>query len=169
MAELIQYANGVPGIRWPLDKTIIRIGRSDNKNDITIDDGFASKAHAQIEVVLDENQTSIIYFVRDLDSTNHTYLNQKPIDHQQLNHNDTIVIGKSKFVFVVDGVRQYISPDHLISETADSLAVESEESLTIAVDEITEQFQGPATEDLVQEVLNSVSGRYKFSRRLNIY
>lgn len=169
MAELIQYANGVPGIRWPLDKTTIRIGRSDSQNDISIDDAFASKCHAQIEVVLDEEQKTIAYYVRDLQSTNHTYLNQSPIDHHQLTHNDTLMIGKSKFVFISEGVREYIPLERLLNSTADAIATESDESLTLAVDEITEEFKRPEPEDLVTEVHDMASSPHKFSRRLNLY
>lgn len=169
MAEIIQYANGVPGIRWPLDKTIIRIGRSDNNNDIAVDDAFASKVHAQIEIVLSEDQSHVDYFIRDLDSTNHTYLNQSPIEHQQLSHNDTVMIGKSKFVFVCEGVRDFVSPERLLDSSEGDLAKEMDDSLTIAVDEITEEFRRPEPVELVKNVYDSVTGRHKFSRRLNLY
>jgi len=169
MAELIQYANGVPGIKWPLDKSIIRIGRSDNQNDIAIDDGFASKSHAQIELVANEAHSGINYYIRDMHSTNHTYLNQAPIDHSRLSHNDTLVIGKSKFVFLCEGVQDYVLPDDLEDYSLNLAAQESEESLTIAVEEITEEFKRPKTEELVTTVFNANSDRQKFSRRLNLY
>ena len=130
MAELIQYANGVPGIKWPLDKTIIRIGRSDHNNDISLDDGFASKSHAQIEIICSQDGTDLEYYVRDLKSTNHTYLNQMPVEHSRLSHNDTLVIGKSKFVFLCQGVREYVSLDELNSYSAAEAEKYSEESLT---------------------------------------
>lgn len=169
MAELIQYANGVPGIKWPLDKAIVRIGRSDSNNDISVDDAFASKVHAQIEIVVNDDEGGLDYYVRDLHSTNHTYLNQAPIEHTRLSHNDTLVIGKSKFVFLCEGVREYVSRELLDSYSSELASKQSEESLSTAVEEITEQFKKPADSDLVTTVYSSESGRYKFSRRLNFY
>lgn len=169
MAELIQYANGVPGIKWPLDKAIVRIGRSDNKNDISLDDAFASKSHAQIEIVCNENGTGLDYYVRDLQSTNHTYLNQTPVEHIKLSHNDTLVIGKSKFVFLAEGVREYVSLEKLATYSADAALKLSEESLSTAVEEITEEFRKPADDELLTTMYSSESGRHKFSRRLNFY
>jgi len=168
MAELIQYANGVPGIKWPLDKTIVRIGRSDNKNDISLDDAFASKLHAQVELVINEDQSGIDFYLRDMRSTNHTYLNQTPVAHTRLSHNDTLVIGKSKFVFLCDGVRDYVTLEELQNYSVDLVEKESDESLSIAVEEITEEFKRPETGELVTAVFNSDFGRHKFSRRLNL-
>lgn len=169
MAELIQYANGVPGIKWPLDKKIVRIGRSDNNNDISLDDGFASKSHAQIEIICGKDGAALEYYIRDLKSTNHTYLNQIPVEHTKLSHNDTLVIGKSKFVFLSQGVREYVSLEELENYSVEIAAKQSEESLTIAVEEITKEFKKPQDEDLVTTVYSTESGRYKFSRRLNFY
>lgn len=169
MAELIQYANGVPGIKWPLDKTIVRIGRSAASNDISLDDAFASKSHAQVEIVINEDQTGIEYYIRDLQSTNHTYLNQKPVDHVKLSHNDTLMIGKSKFVFLCEGVREYVSIEQLSTYSVAVAEAESEKSLSSAVDEITEEFRRPEGDDFSTKVYTSESGRHKFSRRLNFY
>jgi len=169
MAELIQYANGVPGIKWPLDKTIVRIGRSDNNNDISLDDGFASKLHAQIEIVRNEDDSTLDYYIRDLQSTNHTYLNQSPVEHSRLSHNDTLVIGKSKFVFLCEGVREYVSLDELDSYSVAIASKQTEESLSTAVEEITKEFRKPGDDDLNTTVYASDSGRYKFSRRLNFH
>lgn len=169
MAELIQYANGVPGIKWPLDKSIIRIGRSDNSNDISLDDAFASKSHARIEVVINEAQSGIDYYIRDLASTNHTYLNQAVVEYTLLSHNDTVVIGKSKFIFLCEGVPEYVSPEELQNYSVELATKESDESLTIAVEEITEEFKRPEEDELVSPVHNPESARHKFSRRLNLY
>lgn len=169
MAELIQYANGVPGIKWPLDKSIIRIGRSDNKNDISLDDAFASKAHAQIEIVINDDQSCVDYYIRDMQSTNHTYLNQEPVEHTRLSHRDTVVIGKSKFVFLCEGVRDYISLEELRNYSLELTEMESDESLSIAVDEITEEFHRPESETLVGTLYPSESDRHKFSRRITLY
>lgn len=169
MAELIQYANGVPGIKWPLDKSIIRIGRADKSNDISLDDAFASKSHARIEVVINDAQSSVDYYIRDMASTNHTYLNQAIVEHTLLSHNDTVVIGKSKFIFLCEGVREYVTPDDLEDYSVELAAKELDESLTIAVEEITKEFKLPEKEQLVPTVQTSKSDLHKFSRRLNLY
>ena len=172
MAELIQYANGVPGIKWPVDKAILKIGRSDQLNDIALDDAYASKSHAQIEIVFNEETQVLEFYLRDLDSTNHTYHNQSPIDHVRLSHNDSLMVGKSKFVFLVDGVREYITPDQLSSYSIKEDKLEPEDTLSNAVEEITREFsplQEQADDDLDRTVIASTSGRHRFSRRLNIY
>jgi pSer/pThr/pTyr-binding forkhead associated (FHA) protein len=170
MAELIQYANGVPGIKWPLDKAVVRIGRSDNLNDIAIDDAYASKSHAQIEIVLNQDQSQLEYYLRDLGSTNHTFHNQAPIEHTRLNHNDIVMIGKSKFVFLVQGTQEYVSVDDVANFSSAEAAKDVEDSLSNAVEEITREFKPlQDEEDLDTTVFASKSGRHKFSRRLNIY
>ncbi|MDH5446020.1 MAG: FHA domain-containing protein [Gammaproteobacteria bacterium] len=169
MAELIQYANGVPGIKWPLDKTVVRIGRSENLNDIAVDDAYASKSHAQIEVVFNQDTSELEYYVRDLESTNHTFHNQSPIQHVKLSHNDTVMVGKSKFVVLIEGVREYVSAEQATVITAEKTK-NAEESLAEVVEEITREFKHAEDEDdLDSTIFASESGRHKFSRRLNIY
>lgn len=169
MAELIQYANGVPGIKWPIDKSIVKLGRSDSMNDISVDDSYASKSHAQIEIVFSEETNLLEYHLRDLQSTNHTYLNQSPVDHVKLEHNDIVMIGKSKFVFLIDGTREYISPAEVRNYTAAELEQEAEESLSIALDEITREFNTLKESDMDKTLFANKPSKQKFSRRLSIY
>ena len=68
----------------------IRVGRDPN-NDIVLDDGFASRNHAEIR--LDKGSVE----VEDLASSNGTYVNGVKISTQQLNRGDIVRIGQTDF------------------------------------------------------------------------
>lgn len=78
-------------IEW--GKQALTIGR-DSANDIIIDHPLASRRHARLE--FDENG----YAVRDLDSTNGTYVNGERIEGVRLLHNqDRIWVADTEIVF----------------------------------------------------------------------
>jgi pSer/pThr/pTyr-binding forkhead associated (FHA) protein len=86
--------------RIPLNQPVLRIGRRTD-NDIFIDDMLASQYHACVENVANTTVPGgSDCFIRDLDSTNHTYVNGEPIDHRRLKHNDLIRIGRHTFKFI---------------------------------------------------------------------
>ncbi len=100
MAILVQDNNA--GIKFPIDKQCIRIGRG-AENEICIDDDLVSKEHAQIEVVLrSEKDAQVDYILQDLNSTNHTFVNDKPVSLYKLSNGDVIRIGVNNFRFVDD-------------------------------------------------------------------
>jgi len=99
MAILIQYANGVPGVKFLLDKSEITIGRGLD-NDISIDDEFVSKTHAVIQLIQDELTNKIDCVLIDNDSTNHTYVNNTQVSAHRLEERDKIFIGQNEFRFV---------------------------------------------------------------------
>jgi pSer/pThr/pTyr-binding forkhead associated (FHA) protein len=100
MAMLVLTHEGLTLKRIPLDKAELRIGRKTD-SDIFIDDILASQNHAKIEIVENtEEPAGADYFIEDLDSTNHTYINGTPIDRKKLAHNDVIRIGKHTFKFI---------------------------------------------------------------------
>ena len=101
MADLVQYADGSPTIRFKINKPIIRIGRCADDSDICILDNFTSKQHAIIEVKANQNG-DCEFFLRDLGSTNHTYVNKKQVSRMQLHCNDMIYIGQQMFRFVCE-------------------------------------------------------------------
>jgi len=68
------------------------IGRK-KANDIVIDNLAVSGFHAQIDSV------SNTFVLRDLDSTNGTFVNDKKITLHNLKHNDSILIGKHELIF----------------------------------------------------------------------
>jgi pSer/pThr/pTyr-binding forkhead associated (FHA) protein len=102
MAVLIQFANGAPGIKFELDKSLFRIGRSLD-NDLCIPDGFVSKAHAVIERKPSERlDGSFDYFISDLKSTNKTYVNDAQVSRFRLHDDDVVRIGNNRFRFVLE-------------------------------------------------------------------
>ena len=99
MAVLIHYKNGVAGIKIPLDQAALRIGRNE-ENDICIEDALASREHALVERVKSEQDASLSnYVVRDLDSTNGTFVNHEQISAHLLVEGDMIRIGQAFFKY----------------------------------------------------------------------
>lgn len=98
MATLIQYKNNVPGVKIAIDKSPYHIGRSE-ENDLSINDDLSSREHARIEKVCSENQQLTHYVIRDLDSTNGTFVNHTPISVHLLLDGDMIRIGQTFFRF----------------------------------------------------------------------
>jgi pSer/pThr/pTyr-binding forkhead associated (FHA) protein len=85
-----------------LEKEQLRIGRSADA-DIFLDDKMVSNKHALIEMKSDPGQKGRVdYFIQDLESTNHTYVNGEEIVRHKLVHEDRIRIGKHLFKFVDD-------------------------------------------------------------------
>lgn len=70
----------------------VTIGRKE-ANDIVIDNLAVSGFHAQIDSV------SSNFVLRDLESTNGTFVNNEKKDMHNLHHNDVILIGKHELVF----------------------------------------------------------------------
>ncbi len=100
MAMLLQYNSDTAGIKLIIDKQRITIGRGAN-NDISIDDDLVSKEHAVLEVMLSTTEEGKLeYYLQDLDSTNHTYVNDEPISLFKLRNGDIIRIGINNFKFV---------------------------------------------------------------------
>lgn len=99
MAILIQYKNNVPGVKIALDSDPFRIGRSE-ENELCIDDELSSREHALIEKVKAESGTSSVdYILRDLGSTNGTFVNHEQISRHLLVEEDMIRIGQTFFKF----------------------------------------------------------------------
>ncbi len=105
MAALIQFASGAPGIKYALDKRHTLIGRSAQGNDICLPCSFASKHHAIImlvESILDPGNFDI--YIEDLNSKNHTYVNDEPITRVKLEDGDIVRIGRTTMKFDSSGV-----------------------------------------------------------------
>ena len=86
--------NGVDlGKKYSLAQNQTIIGRS-SKVDIQIDEDSISRNHAVIE-----NDGDMI-LIRDLKSTNGTYVNDKPVDERSLRDGDQVKIGRTIFKFL---------------------------------------------------------------------
>ena len=104
MAMLVLTHKGLTLKRIPLNQPELRIGRKTD-SDLFVDDMLASQNHALVE--RRENADSpggVDFFIRDLGSTNHTYVNGSPVEMKKLVHNDVIVIGKHTFKFIDEAV-----------------------------------------------------------------
>jgi pSer/pThr/pTyr-binding forkhead associated (FHA) protein len=97
MPTIIQLHDNVAIRKFPVDKPSLAIGRHPD-NDVCIDDKVVSTKHALIELV--EEKGSQQYYIKDLESTNGTYLNGKKITREKLNHDDLIRIGLNSLKFV---------------------------------------------------------------------
>jgi pSer/pThr/pTyr-binding forkhead associated (FHA) protein len=84
----------------PLEKQQLSIGRRPDA-DLFLDDKMVSSRHAMIEIKADAKQEgSAEYYIQDLESTNHTYVNGGKIKRHKLVHEDRIRIGKYLFKFI---------------------------------------------------------------------
>lgn len=97
MALLIQFTENGAGIKLSIEKQRTSIGRDDS-NDISLDDELVSKEHAVIEVLATEDKVD--FLIQDLKSTNHTFVNDEPIDLHKLKDGDLIRIGMIDFRFI---------------------------------------------------------------------
>ncbi|MDH5368515.1 MAG: FHA domain-containing protein [Gammaproteobacteria bacterium] len=97
MALIIQFTENGAGLKLSLEKQRTTIGR-DAGNDIRLDDELVSKEHAVIEIISSEEKVE--FFIQDLKSTNHTFVNDSPVDIHKLKDGDLIRIGMSDFRFI---------------------------------------------------------------------
>jgi pSer/pThr/pTyr-binding forkhead associated (FHA) protein len=95
MAKLILSVDGTVLKEYSLTKERITIGRKPH-NDIQVDNLAVSGEHAAIITILNDS------FIEDLNSTNGTLVNGKPIKKHFLQHNDVIEIGKHKLKYFND-------------------------------------------------------------------
>jgi pSer/pThr/pTyr-binding forkhead associated (FHA) protein len=100
MTVILQLHEGVAINKFALDKKLIRIGR-DPDCEIFIDDKVVSMEHAVIEAIdVPENKGQKEFYIKDLGSTNSTFVNDKQITRQKLNHDDLIRVGWTSLRFV---------------------------------------------------------------------
>lgn len=78
----------------------LSIGRNPD-NDISIPSSEISRHHCLISV--DEENS---FFVKDLNSSNGTFVNKEKIDRIQVHHDDILQVGLEKFVFVLADNRE---------------------------------------------------------------
>ena len=99
MATLIQYKNNVAGVRVAIDRTPFHIGRSE-ASDLCLDDNLASRRHAVIEKAHSEDESGLSHYIlKDLGSTNGTFVNHNAVSAHLLLEGDMIRIGQTFFRF----------------------------------------------------------------------
>lgn len=99
MAKLILVHDGVNLRDYPLNKSVVTLGRKEG-NDIQLDDAAVSSRHARFtrekSAYLDNHYD---FYIEDLKSTNGTLVNGVGLVKQLLKHGDKIQVGKHTFIF----------------------------------------------------------------------
>ena len=95
MAKLILSVDGTVINEFALTKERITVGRKPH-NEVQVDNLAVSGEHAAIITILNDS------FIEDLNSTNGTLVNGKPVKKHFLQHNDVIEIGKHKLKYFND-------------------------------------------------------------------
>ena len=91
-ALLIVRRGADHGARFLLDKNETLAGRHPDA-DVFLDDVTVSRRHAEFI------RTGQLFSVRDLDSMNGTYLNDKPVTESLLSDGDEVRVGKFRLTF----------------------------------------------------------------------
>jgi len=99
-ASLIVLQGSELGRDFRLRGNLMIVGRSPEA-DIRLPDGGASRAHACIERAMDGEAPNTTYRLRDLGSTNQTFVNDEPIVQVELNDGDKVRIGETIMKFVL--------------------------------------------------------------------
>lgn len=101
-AALIHIQGKLTDVKVVIDRPRLTIGRSPD-NDLGVEDELVSKQHAVIEAISQgEAPGTTDYYLRDLDSTNHTFVNERQIGVHRLSQGDIIRMGRTQFRFVLD-------------------------------------------------------------------
>jgi pSer/pThr/pTyr-binding forkhead associated (FHA) protein len=106
-------------LEW--DKAVITVGR-DSSNDLIIDHPLASRRHARFE------HDEAGYHIRDLNSTNGTYVNGEPIKGSYLlNHQDQIIVSDTVITFHdAEATARGPLPQEVLSAVQEDLRVDSQ-------------------------------------------
>lgn len=99
---LVQLIEGVASAKFELKGPVFSVGRSPESN-LYIEEPMVSARHAVIEREDSSNDTSTArYWLRDLESTNGTFVNDLRVSRHALQHHDVIRFGLHSFLFVDD-------------------------------------------------------------------
>jgi PAS domain S-box-containing protein len=96
---LVFIAGLQQGQRFVLDKDMVRLGR-ERFNDLTIDDEASSRAHAEIR------RHGDVLRLRDLGSTNGTYVNNRRVTEVVLNRGDRISVGATVMLVEISASKE---------------------------------------------------------------
>lgn len=86
----------IAGDRYPLLGSLTTLGR-DESADIVVDDPGVSRRHSEIRVTTDGPH--LVTSIRDLNSTNGTFVNGERISSQRLQDGDRLTIGRTTATF----------------------------------------------------------------------
>ncbi len=86
----------ISGDRYPLLGSLTTLGRDDTA-DVVVDDPGVSRRHSEIRVTNDGPH--LVSSIRDLGSTNGTFVNGERISSQRLQDGDRVTIGRTSAIF----------------------------------------------------------------------
>jgi hypothetical protein len=90
----------IDGRRVPLSAAVTTIGR-DESADVVVDDPGVSRRHAEVRISHDGPHLQVL--LRDLGSTNGTYLNGEQIGDEELREGDRVTMGRTSLIFRLEG------------------------------------------------------------------
>ncbi|MGW5238608.1 FhaA domain-containing protein [Monashia sp. NPDC004114] len=88
----------IGGDRYPLLGSLTTLGRDDTA-DVVVDDPGVSRRHSEIRVTTDGPH--LVTSIRDLNSTNGTFVNGERITSQRLHDGDRLTLGRTTAIFRV--------------------------------------------------------------------
>ena len=95
---LVALAGELLATPIPLDRPSVTLGRA-IEADVRVNDAKASRLHASISTEVEADSGESVFKIRDLNSTNGTLVNGRPITEATLRHGDKISIGDQLFRF----------------------------------------------------------------------
>jgi len=102
MAYLLVLSSGE---KTAVNETQIGIGRAPD-NEIIVNDNAVSIYHAHVVVEANEKKKHVQdYVIEDLQSTNKTYVNNKPVTRCVLKNGDVIRVGNTRIKFSTDAYK----------------------------------------------------------------
>lgn len=113
--ELVVLSGPFKGRRVPLAKSVIRLGR-DKTCDVSLEDEAASRVHA----VITKNEDEVL--VRDMDSTNGTFVNDTRIDQAPLKNGDRLGVGDTVFLVEIFRGPGSAEPDLVFMEEREAVS-----------------------------------------------
>lgn len=128
------------GLALQLEKEKVNIGRG-STCDIVLRDDIASRTHAEI-YRLETSDNCSEYFIKDLGSTNGTYLNGTLLlDAQMLQDGDKIKVGKHlmKFALLDEYEAEFQEKLHQITQTDELTGLRSRRSLFADLDRLVSE------------------------------
>jgi predicted component of type VI protein secretion system len=90
----------IDGRPVPLTAAVTVLGR-DGSADLVVDDPGVSRRHAEVRISHDGPHLQVL--LRDLGSTNGTYLNGEQIGDEELHDGDRVTMGRSTLIFRLEG------------------------------------------------------------------
>lgn len=118
MALLAQMVEDVVAHRFEITGDTLTLGRHPS-NAVQINEEAVSGRHAIIEVQRNADfKAHKEYYLKDLGSTNGTYLNgQRVLARVRLHHNDVIRLAWNEFRFIDEQEVEFEKTVHMIGET----------------------------------------------------